>query len=321
MTTHQPPHAPAESAPSHATAAVRDEALPAATGVSDTEAFFFDLRGYLLMKGALDPDHVADCNRVLDEMDQLDPPLEHGEWYGAVQAHTFGGVDGMNLQQIYEAGEPFERLIDHPHWLDKVKHFVGGQDTFDKHHGPLFIDENFASLRGPGEAIGIHSGGHCRSKRNQFRYHNGGFMCGQVNILIALTDIGPGDGATMVIPGSHKSNLPAPNLADHGIKQGEATSAEGVTGAVEVHMDKGDALLFTDTICHGSALRVNDGQRRIVVYRYGPSWGMFRHPFRPSSMLLDRLTETRRQIVWPHAPVKREPNRLPDTPNPAEARD
>ena len=22
-------------------------------------------------------------------------------------------------------------------------HFVGGKDTFDQHHGPLFIDENF----------------------------------------------------------------------------------------------------------------------------------------------------------------------------------
>jgi len=28
---------------------------------------------------------------------------------------------------------------------------------------------------------------------------------GTVNVLIAFTDIGPGDGGTMVIPGSHKS--------------------------------------------------------------------------------------------------------------------
>ncbi|HRJ72578.1 MAG TPA: hypothetical protein PLS03_10140, partial [Terrimicrobiaceae bacterium] len=42
------------------------------------------------------------------------------------------------------------------------------------------------------------------------------------------------------------------------------------------------------------------GQRRIVVYRYGPSWGFFRHPYRPSPELLERLSPERRAIVWPH---------------------
>ena len=47
----------------------------------------------------------------------------------------------------------FEKLIDHPSWIEHVKHFVGGEGTFDYNHGPLFIDENFANIRGPGESI------------------------------------------------------------------------------------------------------------------------------------------------------------------------
>ena len=45
----------------------------------------------------------------------------------------YGGKweDGLNLQQIYEAGEPFERLIDHPSYVGKVRHFLGGEGTFD----------------------------------------------------------------------------------------------------------------------------------------------------------------------------------------------
>lgn len=289
--------------------------------VTDRERYFFDLNGYLVLRGAIDANHVQACNAVLEEMIDLDPPLSHGEWYGGVQAHTFGGVDGINLQQIYEAGEPFERLIDHPSWWEHVKTFVGGQSTFDAHHGPLFIDENFASLRGPGEAIGIHSGGQACCKRNQFRYHLGEFMCGQVNILLALTDIGPGDGATMVIPASHKSNIEHPQYGEHQIKQGEATSVDDVEGAVEVHMNAGDALMFTDTIMHGSAKRVNEGLRRIAVYRYGASWGFFRHRYRPTRELLERLTEQRRRIVWPHEPIKREPNRKPGFENPPKILD
>ena len=53
-------------------------------------------------------------------------------------------------------------------------------------------------------------GGYQGSTRGQYAYKDGKFRCGQVNILMALTDIGPGDGGTMIIPGSHKSNLPHP---------------------------------------------------------------------------------------------------------------
>jgi hypothetical protein len=87
--------------------------------------------------------------------------------------NRYGGrwEDGLNLQQIYEAGDPFERLIDHPSYVGKVRHFLGGEGTFDYAQGELFIDENFASIRGPGEAIGVHSGaGPGNSMRNQSFY-------------------------------------------------------------------------------------------------------------------------------------------------------
>jgi len=74
-------------------------------------------------------------------------------------------------------------------------------------------------------------------------------------------------------------------------------------------MDAGDALIFVDTICHGSARRTTQGNRRVVVFRYGPSWGFFRFGYRPSPELLARLTPSRRQIVWPHDAMEREPQK------------
>lgn len=280
------------------------------TPVTARDEYFFDLNGFLILKNVLTKSHVAEMNAILNSITCLEPPLRPGEWYGGVHAHTYGGAEGINLQQIYEAGEPFERLIDYPGWFAKVKHFVGGERTFDWHHGPLFIDENFANLRGPGEAIGLHSGGHDAVKRCQFRYINGRFHCGQINILMALTDIGPGDGATMVVPGSHKSHFPHPDQATHGMKAGEVRSVDDVEGAIEVHLEAGDALLFVDAIGHGSAKRVNPGERRIVVYRYGPSWGNFRHPYQASDEMLARLTPRQQKVVAPQRPIPREPNRL-----------
>ncbi len=270
--------------------------------ITDLDDYLFDLRGYLVLPGALTEEEVAALNGGLNESPSMRPP----EWYGYVHAHQYGVTDGLNYQQIYEAGTPFEQLIDHPSWIDKVKHFVGGEGTFDYNHGPLFIDENFANFREPGEAIGLHSGGHAGSKRNQFRFKDGRFMCGQINILIALTDIGPGDGGTMIIPGSHKSNFEHPHIHKH--KMAENASVDGIEEAIEIYMNAGDAILFVDALAHGSAKRSNEGTRRIIVNRYGPSWGIFRHGYQPSPELLERLTPERRQIVLPLQLIPREPN-------------
>lgn len=267
--------------------------------VSERERYFFDLNGYLLLKGALSGDEVAAINAGIDAL----LPIQPGEWKGHVHGHNYADDDGVNLQQIYEGGDAFEKLIDHPSWIEKVKYFVGGADTFDYNHGPLFIDENFANIRGPGEAIGLHSGGHEGTKRNQFRFYNGRFQCGQINILMALTDIGPGDGSTMVVPASHKAHFPHPDRHRHAMKA-EIASVDNVEGAVNIYMDAGDALLFVDAICHGSAERTNSGERRIIVFRYGPSWGNFRYGYQVSDELLARLTPERRQIVHPQTPLR-----------------
>jgi hypothetical protein len=270
---------------------------------TEMEIYLFDLRGYIILENALTAAEVTELNAGIDAL----LPAENGEWIGHVHATNFGANDGLNFQQIYEAGEPFEKLIDHPAWFEKVKCFVGGEGSFDWLHGPLFIDENFANVRGPGEAIPLHSGGHECVKRTQYEYRNGKFMCGQVNILIALTDMMPGDGATMVIPGSHKSNFAHPHFAQH--DWNSAPSVDNVAGAIEANMKAGDALLFVDAISHGSAKRTNPGERRTIVYRYGPSWGNFRHGYEVSSELLARLTPQRRQIVRPLTLQPRTPQR------------
>lgn len=98
---------------------------------------------------------------------------------------------GISDQQIYEL-PLFSKCIDHSNITNYVARFVGGQDTFDHHHAPLRIDENFLNMLGSGDAMPLHAGGHVICKRMQFRDHNGRFVCVQINVLIAYGDIGPG---------------------------------------------------------------------------------------------------------------------------------
>ncbi|MEC9379995.1 MAG: phytanoyl-CoA dioxygenase family protein [Candidatus Latescibacterota bacterium] len=249
---------------------------------TELEEYLFDLQGYLHLKQAVDTAHVDELNTALDTCADLEPD----QWRGNV--HRFPMGDICHMHNIFEVGEPFERLIDHPSWIHHLNRFAGSDG--------LFIDESFADIRGPGTATRIHSGAHKRRIRTQFRYHDGQFRCGQINILLALTDFGPGDGATMVIPGSHKSNLIHPAIEE------QVTSLDEVTGAVEVPLKAGDVAFFVDCLAHGSALRTNPGERRMLILRYGPHWGNDRYGYQPSVELISRLTPERRKIVQPLPP-------------------
>ncbi|MCA1662141.1 MAG: hypothetical protein LC648_08295 [Novosphingobium sp.] len=168
---------------------------PPALGFPDAEApsaldeYLFDLRGYLLLEGLLGADEVAEGNRLIDAMPR---DLPRGGWHGWVQREDHPEHRGTSWQQVYELGGVFERMLDHPRLLNLLDRFVGGHETHDRYHGPLAIDENFFNLRGPGEAIPVHAGGHEIASRTGYRYHNGRFLCGEINVLTAFTDIGPG---------------------------------------------------------------------------------------------------------------------------------
>ncbi len=261
---------------------------------TELDNYLFDLRGYLVLKNAVEPAHVAALNTELDKFRALEPQGWHGNVHRADNFHA----NGKELQNIVEGGEPFERLIDHPAWLSHMREYVGEAGTFVD---GLYIDECFATLRASGGFLPIHSGGHEAIVRTQYRYTRGKFHCGQVNVLVALTDIGPGDGATMVIPGSHHSSLQHPAFKGSFNDRGPMDTVEG---AIEMHLSAGDALLFVDALAHGSALRTNPGERRVVIYRYGGSWGATRRGYVYSQALLNRLTPSRRAILQPISPLR-----------------
>tara|TARA_B100000579_G_scaffold434574_1_gene455757 strand:- start:854 stop:1633 length:780 start_codon:yes stop_codon:yes gene_type:complete len=249
------------------------------------EDYLFDLRGYIQINQAINNSLLQKLNCTINTYGNLKP----GEWKGWVHRPN-NPNDIIHLHNLFEMGAEFETLIDHPSWIERVRHYVGRDDG-------LFIDESFVDIRNRGCATRIHSGAHKRRIRTQFRYHNGEFRCGQINVLIALDDIGEGDGATMVVPGSHKSNLLHPAI------RAKVLSLDDVEGAIELPLKAGDAAMFVDCLAHGSARRIHPGQRRILIIRYGPHWGNNRYGYQPSSELLSRLTNERRAIIQPLSPL------------------
>ena len=263
--------------------------------------YLFDLNGFRVIKGALAQDQLKRINDWVD----AHPPGELGDWVGDVEAQSYQGHDGVNFQNIVEGGDVFEECIDHPAWYADVRRYICTDG-----HG-ISINEAFLNVRGQGGFIGLHSGGHIAAFPHVVRHHTGQWMVGQINILMALTDIGPGDGCTTVIPGSHKSHEVHPALRAVGERAGKPQSynddivAGDQLGMKEVYLKAGDALMFTDAICHGSSARTNPGHRRVMIYRYSPHNLLPRYNYLPSDELMARLTPERRKLIQPIPPRMR----------------
>lgn len=258
---------------------------------SALDDFLFDLNGYLILKKAAEPDLIDRLNAAVDAL----PKIGMGEWLGNAQRRDYTGETGLEIHNAVELGGPFEELIDHPSWLAYVHRYAGEQGSYID---GLFIDEAILSVRNAGGHHPVHSGGYRGALRGAYHYANGVFRCGQVNIILALTDVHEGDGPTMVIPGSHKSNFPHPNEGNYAA----GDRMDTLEGAIPLQLDKGDALLFVDGLMHGGSSRTNPGERRVTIYRYGPAWGATRFGFEYSKELLDRLTPARHQILQPVKP-------------------
>jgi len=261
---------------------------------SALDDYLFDLNGYVVIKNAVGAGLLARLNEAFDNF----PNLDVMQWWGNAQRRDYTGETGFELHNVVEVGEPFEELIDHPGWIEYLKHWCGDENSYTQ---GLFIDEAIASIRRSGGHHPAHSGGFMGSTRGTYNYRHGQFRAAQVNVILALRDVGEGDGPTMLVPGSHKANLPHPLLGDY-IK-GERMDT--LPGAIPIYCKAGDALLFADGIMHGGSSRTNpSGERRVTIYRYGVSWAATRFGFEYSQPLLDRLTPSRRRILQPITPIR-----------------
>ena len=254
------------------------------------------------------PADIAEMNQWVDDHSEyigstdLDDHSNEHQWIGHIETHTYSGADGTNFQNIIAAGGAFERMIDNPSWIDLIRTFINPVSG-------LSIHENLLSVRGKGGYIGIHSGGHVPLSYMTFKQEvTGEWMVGQINCITALNDIGPGDGCTTIIPGSHKCGTIHPSMRDgNGIYYSDQ-AAGNHAGMVELYLNKGDTLIFTDKITHGSTERINEGNRRITLYRYSPRFVSTRFNYELSDELLERLTPERKEILQP-IPPRRPPEK------------
>ena len=204
-------------------------------GLTEEERFRFDLSGFLVRPGILDPNDIStiveQIRRIKQEPESLPP--EHSD----------------------VPGGPSSVLIDHPKVIDVLEDIIG----------PDIRLENCTCVwREKGEAHGdLHGGG--PSQWNPifgYRVQGEKIYAGMVRVIFELTDIELDDQSTHFISGSHKSNFPM--HADHlSLEQGKRSPF-----LMSYACPAGSAVFFTENLCHAGPVWQKETPRVAVLNAY-----------------------------------------------------
>lgn len=243
-----------------------DKTWDVADGLTAHERYFFDVNGYLVIKGVLSPDEARRLNEVITAR-RLPPPGD------SVASQRF---DADFL--LWDQG--FRDLIDHPVVLPRLRDLLGDHLRVDHAYGIVMAPDT--------SGLGLHGGG-TPWDPSQYYVHRGGRMYnGLTTVTWSLIDTEPGSGGFGCIPGSHKASEWFP----------ESVPADWVK---EIPIPAGSVLIFTEALTHCTLRWQAAYERRAVLFKYAPGHLAWAHHTDPPALLWRWLTETQRRLFQPPA--------------------
>jgi ectoine hydroxylase-related dioxygenase (phytanoyl-CoA dioxygenase family) len=211
--------------------------------LTDHERYFFDLYGYLIRHDSLSPTELAEANAAVDRLQLPRPGNE-------IESQRFTGyLDGDEI---------FRDLLDHEAILEPILEMCGPRARLDHAYGITMA---------PGtRGLGLHGGATPHDPAQFYDVRDGRIYNGLVAVQWALVDHPGAGGGFRCIPGSHRANFARP-------------AEVPPSWVVDVPLQAGDVVLFTEALTHGTAPWLADYDRRALLYKYSPghsSWS-FQH--------------------------------------------
>jgi ectoine hydroxylase-related dioxygenase (phytanoyl-CoA dioxygenase family) len=222
------------------------------------QLYEFDVNGYIILRGFLSGERVAQLRAALGTVTEA--PVS-GKF-------SFLGRDPLFLD-----------LMAEPRTIAIMRVLVGPSLRFDHAFGIQMtkstpVDDN------------LHGG----QRRDQgaffYEVRHGRMHNGQVAAVYALSDVSPGDGGFVCVPGSHKAAFDHyPRLDSHLV--------------VNPALRAGDLLVFTEALVHGSRHWTAPHVRQSLFYLYVPGYMAYR-AFEHMAPLVPRLrSDLQRELLRP----------------------
>jgi ectoine hydroxylase-related dioxygenase (phytanoyl-CoA dioxygenase family) len=219
-----------------------DEMLEALGVTADTltadEKRSLDDNGYVLFKNLIDPAWLVQLRAAYDRIAEKEGAA------AGLDYHQEAGA--LRIGNIVNKGAAFDRVYTHPKFLAAVHHIIGGEFRLSS----ISAREPLANFSGKQQGLHPDYWGdkHDANRPNQ-----------SADAAFMLDDFSPENGATRVVPGSHRwPTRPEKEMAD--------TSADHPKQIV-VSAPSGSVLVYNGHTWHSGTLNTS-GRRRRALFPY-----------------------------------------------------
>ena len=157
--------------------------------MTEAQKFFFDLKGWLLVPGVLEPDLIEACREHVYK-------LKHEP-------------KSLAPYERYSLAGPAQALIDHPAIVGILREIIAPDPSPDAYG--FRCESSFAMIRATGQS---GAPPHCGPIVGPLAYRvlNGQIWSGLTRVVWELTQVQKGMGGTPIMSGSHKANFPMPEV-------------------------------------------------------------------------------------------------------------
>ena len=218
------------------------------------QRYFFDVTGYLHLEGVLQGTALADAQeaaqRYIDTPPEELPPGFHG--------------DKGNYRHAFAFDKSLECLTMHPAiWpiiveLNNDRPRLTGVTLRNNTHEDIYFGRLHCAREGGGGPEMPH-----------YFVQEGRIFSDFLVVFVYLTDVFPGDGGLLVVPGSHKSEFPRPEglFAPH--SDTEVVDPEPHPAVTNITPRAGDMVVMPEMMTHGILIwKPQDRPRRFLIMRY-----------------------------------------------------
>lgn len=252
-----------------------------------TERYLFDVNGYIVVENLIGDDLLARLNEAIDHCGERivteNYQLSDGATAFAGESRRREFQDALSWPRPY--CEPFRELLSLPAALPYVLELVGDGFRLDSMRGTIMSVGT--------EGFTLHGGGGESNSLCWYEVIDGRMRNTLLNISYVLSDVRPGDGGFVCIPGSHKASYPCPPAL---------ARFEGYEGhAQQIAAPAGSAIIFTEALMHGTLPWTGRDDRRTLFIRYSPGSMCFRaDPMPPNyAQFAHELTPLQQALVEP----------------------
>jgi len=257
--------------------------------LTSTQRLHLDVYGYVVVQNAISDDL---CRRLRDKLYELEEIYRRtGKLPDRVTAHFSASREYFRLDNLPHVDPAFLEYVAHPHLVGMAEEIIGGEAR---------LEQSDAHIRRPPADKSKQGYGFHRGAGSHFTWHgNGLFHCHFVKTLTNLTDLGPDDGGTTVIAGSHKmTDVEGAKLI--------AAAADDPRLIHQVVAPAGSTLLFFEALMHSSGIIRSGRDRLLIIGGYTPTMFQTWEGYEPDASFVSQtpdefrplLTGSRR-YAWP----------------------